>query len=264
MTARISTWMGRQPVLAFYVLAFSITWLGWVPQALHSHGLFPFDSPLFYVLGGVGPMLAAFVVLRLLRGEEAYKALLGGLLRWRVGFVWYVVALFGYPAIWVVSIGISGEMGSELERVGPVVTLLPVFLISLLAAVPEEVAWRGFALSRLQARHSALLSSLIVGVLWALWHLPLLLNAGNVMSTYPLIPFFLAVVARAVVYTWLFNSTGGSVLMVTIFHAASNTVGTFVPVEALVTAVLAAAIAIGFGPAHLSRRGSRIVQEERP
>lgn len=257
MNAGVSTWIQKRPVFAFYVLAFAITWLGWVPQAAYSRGVFPFDSPLFYVLGGVGPMLAAFIVLRFMRGEGAYKELFGPLLRWRVGVVWYIVALLGYPAIWLASIALSGQMETELETVGPLLALLPVFSISVLAAIPEEVAWRGFALPRLQARYSALVSALIVGALWGLWHLPLLFNAGNTMSTYPLLPFLLAVVARSVVYVWLYNNTGGSVLIVTIFHAASNTVGTFVPLEALVTGVLAVAIVVLFGPSNLSARGVR-------
>ena len=170
MTARVSTWERERPVLAFYVLAFAITWLGWVPQAAHSRGLFPFDSPLFYILGGVGPMVAAFIVLR---GKEAYGDLFGPLLPWRVGAVWYAVALFGYVAIWLAATGISGDLRTELDEVGALLALVPVFLLYLLQAVPEEVAWRGFALPRLQSRHSALVSSLIIGILAALWHVHL-------------------------------------------------------------------------------------------
>jgi uncharacterized protein len=259
MTARFAAWLRRQPVFAFYLLAFAITWLAWLPQAAHSRGLFPFDNPLFYILGGIGPMVAAFVVLRALK-KDAVKELFGPLLRWRVGTLWYAVALCGYPAIWLAAVAISGDPGRALEAVGPSLALLSLFFISLVAAVPEEVAWRGFALPRLQARYSALVSSLIVGVLWALWHLPLLLNADNVMSTYPLLPFFVAVLARAVLYSWLYNSTGGSVLIVTIFHAVSNTGFTFVPAEVLVSVVLVAIIVIAFGPARLSHQSERVVQ----
>ena len=73
MTSRISTWMRKQPVFAFYILAFAITWLGWLPQAAHSHGFFPFDSPLLFILGGIGPMLAAFIMMRSLHGEAGDK-----------------------------------------------------------------------------------------------------------------------------------------------------------------------------------------------
>ena len=82
------------------------------------------------------------------------------------------------------------------------------------------------------------------------------------MSTYPLGPNFAYVIALTVLYTWLFNSTGGSVLIVTIFHDASNTVGSFDLAEAAITILLAAIIVIVFGPAHLSRHGERIVEKE--
>lgn len=188
MTERISACVRRHPLLAFYVLAFAITWLGWVPQALHSHGLFPFDARFLYLFG-VGPMVAAFIVLRVLRGKDAAEELFGPLLRWRVGVGWYAVALFGYVAIWLAAVSISGDLRTELEEVGPLLALSPVFVLYLLQAVPEEVAWRGFVLPRLQARYSALISGLIIGVLGALWHLPLLFTEGSVMATYPLLPF---------------------------------------------------------------------------
>lgn len=252
MNTRVTTWMRRQPILAFYLLAFAITWLGWVPQAAHSHGLFPFDSPIFYILGGVGPLLAAYLVLRALRGGDALNELFSPLFRWRVGGIWYVVAFVGYPAIWLATLGLSGSAGEELGKIGPLSRLIPAFLVYVVAAIPEEVAWRGFALPRLQARHNALMASLIVGALWAIWHLPLLLTQGTTMSTYPWLPFFLCVVARSVLYTWMYNSTQGSLVIVTLFHAVSNTVGTFVAAEVLVTGILAALLIVVYGPARLA------------
>lgn len=257
MAAHIKEQVRKQPVLAFYMLAFAITWLGWLPQAAHAHGLFPFDSPVFYVLGGVGPMLAAYIVLRVLHGENATEELFAPLLRWRVGIGWYAVALGGYAVVWLAALALRGELGTAVDLVTPSLALLATFAIRFVAAIPEEVAWRGFALPRLQARHGALAASLIVGVFWALWHLPLLLIKGDVMSTYPLAPYFLEVIAISVVYTWLYNSTRGSVLIVTIFHAASNVVGPFLGVEQTVAAVLvAAALVILWGPARLARHNA--------
>lgn len=265
MTASISTWIRKQPLLAFYLLAFAITWLGWLPQAAYSHGLFPFDSPIFYVLGGVGPLLAVMIVLRVLRGTSDYGDLFRPLWQWRTGMIWYFVALFGYPIMWLASLALSGDLVVELPKLGPPLAMLPGFLVSFLAAIPEEIAWRGFALPRLQSRYNALVSSLIVGVLWALWHLPLLLMKSNVMSTYPMIPYFLKVVAVSVVYTWIFNNTRGSLLIITLFHAASNTVGPFVGIEqTLVFSLVAAVIVMVFGAADLSRRGECSVQVDSP
>lgn len=260
MKAKFTDWVTRHPLYAFYILAFALTWAGWIPQTAYSHGLFPFDSPVFYLLGGVGPLLAAFFVLRILHGGEVYAELFRPLSFWKVGPFWYIVALLGYPAIWLIALAMRGELSAGIEQLSPPANLLPVFLISFLAAISEEVAWRGFSLPRLQSRYNALLASLIVGVLWAVWHLPLLLNKGSVMSTYPLMPYLLQVIAISVVYTWIFNSTGGSLLIVTLFHAASNTVGPFPGLEqTLVTILVAAGIVMVFGAAYLSRREGRIV-----
>lgn len=261
MAIHILTRAKKKPVLVFYILAFIVTWLGWVPQAAHSYGLFPFDSPLFYVFGGIGPLVAALIVAYALYGKRNGEEVFKPLLRWRVGIVWYIVALCGSIAIMLASMALKGELAQGLARLTPSFALITTFLIYLLAAIPEEVAWRGFALPRLQSRYNALMSSLIVGILWALWHLPLLFIKGSIMATYPLIPFFLGTIASAVIYTWLYNNSSGSVLNVTVFHAVSNTVGPNAGVaQASVLILLAMIIVLAFGPVHLSRRGKRIVQ----
>ncbi|MGE5652884.1 MAG: type II CAAX prenyl endopeptidase Rce1 family protein [Bacillota bacterium] len=260
MKGRWRSWVAGQPVIAFYVLTFIITWLGWVPQAAYSHGLFPFDSIVFYILGGVGPMLAAYLVLRVTHGKEAETELFAPLLRWRAGAVWYAAAFLGNAMIWVCALALSGQPVPSLAMLVPILPLLPTFFVRLLAAVPEEVAWRGFALPRLQSRYNALISSTIVAVAWALWHLPLLMTKGNVMSTYPLMPYLIAIVARSIVYTWLYNSTNGSAFIATLYHGLSNMVGPFVGVEqTIIECVLAVILVVVFGAEHLTRRGGRIV-----
>ena len=250
-------WVRKQPVLVFYVLAFSITWLGWLPQTAHSHGLIALDSPLLwsllYALGGVGPVLAAVIVMRVLRGPQAYGELFSPLLRWRVGAIWYIVALFGNVSLWLIVMGITGKLSTALEQVGPLLALLPLFLTNLLANVSEEVGWRGFVLPKLQTRYGALIASLIIGVLWMLWHLPLLLIKGSIMSTYPLIPYLIDTIALSVLYTWIYNSTRGSLLIVTLLHAAGNTVGAWVAPRAVITVLLAVIVVLVYGPARLSR-----------
>lgn len=258
MSARISAWMRKQPVVAVYVLAFVFTWLGWVPQALHSRGLFPFDSFIFYIFGGVGPLLAVFIVLAALRGRAEYGEPFRLYLRWQAGAAWWAAALLLWPAMWLATLALGGQLGAELANLAPPLSLLITFAVSFVAAIPEEVAWRGFILPRLQARWSALAASLIVGVFWALWHLPLLLNLNSPMSAYPLGLFFLDVLGRSVVYAWLFNNTRGSLLFVTLFHAMSNTVGTFLGWENIAISYLVAAVlVIVFGAKHLSRQGEQ-------
>ncbi|HEX5807535.1 MAG TPA: CPBP family intramembrane glutamic endopeptidase [Anaerolineales bacterium] len=263
MAANIVSWTRKQPLIVFYILAFSIAWLGWMPQAAYSHGLFPFDSPIFYILGGVGPLLAVFITLKILHGEVDYGSVFRPLWQWQFGVVWYFVALFGYPAMWLLTLMLNGDVSTGLAKLGTPLSILSTFLLAFLAAIPEQIAWRGFALPRLQARYTALISSLIVGVLWALWHLPLLLNNDNVMSTYPFFLWSIDVVARSIIHTWIFNSTRGSLLFVTSFHAASNTAGSFVGLEnVVVSLVVVAVLIIVFGATHLARGYNRPVQKD--
>lgn len=258
MSGRLARWMRRRPLLASCLLTFGITWLSWVPQAAHSRGWFPFDSPAFYVLGGIGPGLAAYLVLRAADREGAERRLFGPLLRWRVGLGWYLVATVGYATIWLLTAAISAEVTLGDADLALVPGLLATFAIALVAAVPEELGWRGFAQPRLQSRHSALASGLIVGVLAALWHLPLLLNLDSPMSDYPLVPYLLYVPALSVVYAWLFNSTAGSLVVVTIFHAATNASEGFVALDAVAMWLVVVALVVAFGSEHLARGRERV------
>ena len=150
----------------------------------------------------------------------------------------------------------AGELGSAAGW-----GLIPTLLLYVVLAVPEEVGWRGFAQARLQDRRSALASGLAVGALWALWHLPLRLDPSRVEAESSHVAWVMATVAAAVAYAWLFNSSGGSVLMVVILHAMSNTVANLVPDaagvaawEAAVMTALAVLVVVVFGSRNLARR----------
>ncbi|MCK6211679.1 CPBP family intramembrane metalloprotease [Georgenia sp. EYE_87] len=257
----LKSWVRTRPVLAFYVLAFTITWLSWWPMAAHNRGLIAVDVPGLFVLGGLGPGIAAWAVMRAVSRADAAETLLRPLLRWRVSVRWFVVAACLFPAIWILAAVLSGSLTAELAALGSVPVVVMALLRYVIAAVPEEAGWRGFALPALQVRHSALTSSLVVGLLWALWHLPLLLGGDPTMSTYPLVPYVVWVVAEAVLYTWLYNSTSGSLLVVVLLHGVTNVVGLFGSAPWLV-AVLTTAAAIVVvavcGPEHLARNGRRV------
>lgn len=218
----------QHPIMSFYILAFVISWSGMIPMAAYSWGLVSIQSPLFAYLGAGGPTFAALIVALLVGGKRGLRELFAPLFRWRVGIAWYCVALFWSPVIILLAIGLGTLLSLPVPafaNFGSWSILLPIFLGHALLGVPlEEVGWRGFALPKLQTKYSALASSLIVGVLWGLWHIPLFLQKGypTPISSFPV--WFVLLLGNAIVYTWIYNNTRGSLLLVILFHAAYNTV----------------------------------------
>jgi membrane protease YdiL (CAAX protease family) len=253
----------RHPLVVFFVLAYALSWWPWI--------LYAFDlSPLPIV--GFGPFLAAIVVLAVTRGKAGVMALLRRMVRWRVSPVWYAVALLLPVAITVAATVLNVLFGAQAPSSAELsgwTGLVPGFFLLLL--VPgfggawEEPGWRGYALPRLQVGRSALLASLILGLLWAFWHLPLMVVGEVNWSDIVL------VIAASVVFAWVFNSASGSVLIAMVMHAMNNTIsGSFFgPMfsgadsvrESWLLAALWVAVAIvvvvATGPEHLSRKHSK-------
>jgi membrane protease YdiL (CAAX protease family) len=95
----------------------------------------------------------------------------------------------------------------------------------VLVSLGEEVGWRGYALPALQARYGALVSSVVLGTMWALWHLPLFFNPDMFYSNMPFVIQLAIQVPMAILFTWVFNSTGGSVLLAILLHSMINASG---------------------------------------
>lgn len=240
--------------------------------------MFALTWPVYAALGlfvGYGLALAALLMTCLTLGWAGVRALLRRFAIWRVGAQWYLLVLFGPAILALVAVGVHLMLGGpapdfqnvEARQIFGASSHLwylvaPFFLVDALTN-GEEMAWRGYVLPRLQARLSALVSSLILGAVWGLWHLPKFWASGDIGS------FALAVVhnvAMAVLFTWVYNNTRGSLLIVTLFHAAANTAYVFLPVVSTgdgnvtlhliltgVEVVAAFAIALATGPARLSR-----------
>jgi uncharacterized protein len=229
--------MKPSSLILFFVLAYLFTWAYWLPQALTSRGLASIEPPEFLaIVAGYGPALAAIIVTTFRNGRTGLQRLFSRLVRWRVGFQWYAIALLLPLAIKLVAIGIYLLAGSQPLQISTSLQLAPpdapvwqnILLLFLLFAfgfdgLGEELGWRGFALPRLQARYSALIASLILGFFWAGWHLPFALTTGSALSDIPLYWYFFFVMGLSILYTWIFNHTSGSVLLAILFHAASNT-----------------------------------------
>jgi uncharacterized protein len=256
--------MKKYPVTWFYILAFGISWLGMIAVVLASRGIAPFYRPYFLFLSifyAVGPALAAVVVSQVASGKTGVQDLLKGLIRWRVRAIWYIVAVLGPVVPLIAAQVVTKLLGLSVTIALPPVVLSPYVIlgvtVNFLAHTCEEVGWRGFALPHLQKRHNALHATLIVGMLWGLWHLPLVFLAGS-MSEYPLL-WFISIAADAFIYTWIYNSTKGSILLVALFHGSGNIVGAFItgvsPIAyALVNCVMAIILIAVLGRVNLSRR----------
>ena len=216
--------------LKYFVLAFVFTWALWVPAALEARGLIPSLPVPATFLGAFGPMVAAIVVTALDGGRAGLRSLLSRVLRWRVAPVWYGVAILGPLALTLGAIGLHAALGGQPPGLGLLIGALPTLVIVVVymmitVALGEEVGWRGYALPALQARYSALIASLILGVMWALWHLPVFFNPDTLYSNLPFGLWLAYLIPFAVLITWLFNSAGGSVLMAIFFHAVMNASG---------------------------------------
>ncbi|MCX7790288.1 MAG: CPBP family intramembrane metalloprotease [Chloroflexaceae bacterium] len=255
----------RHPVVTFYLLAFGFSWLGWVPQALYARGLFPFDSPLFSLLGGLGPTLAAVAVVLVLRESDGLRALFRPLFRWRVSPWQWAFALGFWPLVAAIALSIGAVTGQAWPDVGRFTWagLPPVFGAMLLAGAWEEIGWRGFALPRLQATFPDWQIVLVMGSLWFVWHTPLMLNPSSPMAALPWPGQLLFSLSLTVIQTWLYRKTARSLFFVSVFHAMSNTVayvlltlGAFVSSYGIVvgvTAIVAVVILGVYGPRRFGR-----------
>ena len=259
------TILSRRPVAGFYVLAFAISWSGWIPQALYARGMFPIDSPFFSLLGGGGPTLAAVIVL-LARGEaDAVRRLFGAVLRLRAPWWCYAFVVGFWVAVAVAAPGIAARFGPAAPALHRVAWgALPLTVVALaLSSVWEEIGWRGFALPRLQATCSDGSITVIMGLLWSLWHVPLLLNPASPMAGLPWYGQTLFWLSMTAIYTWLYRHTAPGLFVVTLFHALSNTLawifleaGIFGPTHLPVvgaTTLVALVIVLVYGPRRFAR-----------
>ncbi len=227
------SWLKGHQLLTFFVLAFAITWGGWlllIAFRLISNALV---VTLFYP--GWGPAIAALVLTALVGGKQGVRAFFSSFVRWRAGLQWYAVALFSFLLIVLVAIALSRLLfgtfpgnPSLATWYSSILWFLPLVLLHIvLSALPEEPGWRGYALPRLLSRYNPLVASLILGLIWGVWHLP------NYTLLYPVGPlnfslFLLHAVALSILMTWVYVHTKGSLLISgLLFHAAIDTAPIF-------------------------------------
>jgi len=209
----MTSFIRAHALVVYFVLAYVLSWtmVALVPVSF-----------IFALLALFGPALAAVLVTSVTDGRQGVAHLFRRLTLWRVGLVWYVLAI-GIPLL----VAVVAQVAHALVFGGPtgmsVSTPLPLTLMLALLVIGEEIGWRGFALPRLQDQYNGLAASLILGSVWACWHLANATIPGleSYWSSLPAFLFF--VLCQTIFFTWLFNRTAGSLLLAWILHAAVNT-----------------------------------------
>jgi len=217
----------------YFVIAFVFSWLFWIPQALVSTGLLSVPSIFADFLfspfnpAAFGPLVAAFFLTHLNEGRSGVKNLLKRGMDHRFRKIWYIPIFFLFPIITGCALLlaiISGEALPELSVLfNPFLIAVGfVYIFFLGGPFQEEWGWRGYALDRLQARWNALVSSLLLGVIWGAWPLPLFFISGTIQSQTPIWGFIILILCGTILFTWLYNNTGGSILAAMLFHTMNN------------------------------------------
>lgn len=211
----ITSFIKRNPQAVFWGIAYIIGGGGYILGRLYPSELW------ILVLWGI--FLGGALITGIVDGRAGLKTYFSRLVRWRAGIHWYVLALLTPFALGFIAFGLSSLTGAE--RVGSFPDLGAVAMVFVFSfftiALGEEPGIRGFSLPRFMASRSAFSASLIVGVLHAIWHLPLVIG-GEESAIFLLNPF-----GAAILFTWIFNHTNGSVLLAMLLHASSDAAGGF-------------------------------------
>ena len=237
MTPRPGSSSSTAPVLAFFALAFAWSWACWLlaPQLkIYS----PAAGVALTLAAGLGPSLAAVVMVGYSHGRDGLRRWLLRCLQWRVGWPVVVLAFLLPPLMVGLAAAIHLALGGVLPPSafsGQVWMAALSVMVMFFVGGPfgEEFGWRGYALPALQERFGWRVASLLLGMVWAAWHLPLFYIANAVQSHLPMDLYALSVVASSVLFAWLFNRSQGSVAPVLILHTAVNAWSMIVPVMTL-------------------------------
>ncbi len=267
------SWRGNP--WTFFALALGISWFFWFWIILAGWNVFTFPAVLFGALGLFGPALAEIILIARTGDAGAWRDY------WqrvfdirRIGVKWLLVILLTFPLMHAIALWLSflaGAAPPEFETARGLFSepwrILPfVIFILLYGPLPEELGWRGYALDGLQSRFDALVSSLILGVAWALWHLPLFFMKGTFQhdqlgfATASFWSYIFGPVVVSILFTWIYNNTNRSTLSAILLHFMINLTAELIPLNGqsrnyslLLTILLAVTVTMFYGRKTLTR-----------
>ena len=238
----------KDSLVPFFIITYAITWgIGavaiFLPEQFRAlFGELSDQHPLYYV-AVAAPTISATILSLAREGWSGLGALYSRLIRWRFGIRWYLLALVGIPALGWLASQVTGP--KPLKDISTPALLLTL-LINLLITGPlgEELGWRGFALPHLLKKFNPFAASLILGIIWGVWHLPAFYVSSMVQSSLSLPIFLLSALCLSFLATWLVVKSAGSVLIAVILHYTTNFSVSVLGANPLVFAALLLALVI--------------------
>jgi membrane protease YdiL (CAAX protease family) len=237
-------WMREHPLFSFFFIAYAFSWITLTPFVLSEWDVLKVANitirTLIFALHTFGPAMAAYIMIHVTEGNEGWLQLRRRIRQVRVGWKWYVFVLLGIPAVMLLGILVLPGSAQSFHGLPKYFLVRYPFLFILIffggGPLGEEIGWRGFALPRMQSRFGSLPATLLLGVLWTFWHLADFLTTAQkggpgtdlFAFTHHLPVFLLQVMALAIIFSWVFNLTKGSLFIAILLHASYDTFGSSV------------------------------------
>lgn len=210
-------------LIPFLLITFGLAWsilavFIFLPEIAHKFfGNLTGAHPLFF-LCVYSPAIAAFVIVAYYGGLKGIKRYLSRILLWRCSVGWYIFIIIVIPLVFYIGASIKDSPSETLFPFDSIQALLLALLFSAIKGPIEEFGWRGLALPLLQRKFAPIWASLILGVIWGIWHFPAFLLSGTQQSNWSFAPFFVGCIAISIIATALFNTSRGSILLAAFFH----------------------------------------------
>ncbi len=218
--------MKTKTLIPFLALTFGLTWglaallFLFYDQIVAIFGEVSPSNPLF-ILAVYSPGIAGFLLVLRHYGLKGLGSFLRRLALWRAPIAWWLLLVLGIPLMFYAGAAIKGSLGGPFPF-SPWYAALPALAMALLLGPIEEFGWRGLALPLLQRRFAPFWAGLILGLIWAVWHIPSFLIGGTPQSAWAFGPYFIGMVAICIILTGLFNAAKGSLLIAYLFHFQVN------------------------------------------
>ncbi len=227
----------------FFLLTFAYSWLIWIPSVLDGIGIdLPFSvtgySMVVVIIGAFAPLMAAITLVTREAGWKGAKAFLSQAFNFRLKPIYLVIALVLPIIIHAIVHYLAPAFGLDVAKtlfpteisVAPIILAIPYFFLMLvIGGGQEEFGWRGYAQEPLQEKIGIIPASLVIGVIWGIWHLPLWFMTGDLHSAYSFLAFVIMTTSISIMYAWLYNSSGKKLIVVMFFHAMNNTAAPLLP-----------------------------------